>query len=382
MTFLLGTQNVFEYLIERGLCQPEEQYNSQIEPKICKNFNLLVRLPSDRHLLLKQEPHDCEGKTDGELLSEWQIHEFIRTFPELNQIHSLISEAVDFDASHAIIAFNYLNHYGDLDDFYHERSIFPTAIAASIGASLAAIHRTTFNSQTYKDFLSANCERIDEIPDFLEGLAEIEPEAFGKVSLDGFKFLELYQRYENLEEAIAELNAAFFPCCLTHNDLKLNNILLHNEWQKNTRIRFIDWERWAWGDPAFDLGTIIASYLKIWLSSLTINSDIDLEIALHLATTPLEQLQPSIATLTRTYCDRFPEILATRPRFLQRVAQFAGLALIERIRATIHYYEPFGNIGICMLEVARTLLCDPELSIPTVFGTNTVELNGANSLAV
>jgi len=66
-----------------------------------------------------------------------------------------------------------------------------------------------------------------------------------------------------LGQAIAELTTAFEPCCLTHNDLKLNNILLHNDWEQsldgekqssNSIVRLIDWERCSWGDPAFDLG--------------------------------------------------------------------------------------------------------------------------------
>jgi HopA1 effector protein family len=195
----------------------------------------------------------------------------------------------------------------------------------------------------------------------------------------------LYQRYEHLEQAIVELNHAFKPCCLTHNDLKLNNILIHNNWEQiiarsvvsdraetitesECIVRAIDWERWAWGDPAFDLGTPSGSYLKIWLSSLVINPDIDIATALSIAKTPLDLIQPSIASLTIAYLVEFPEIIERNPDFLSRVVQFAGLALIEQIRATIYYHEPFSNIGICMLEVTKTLLCDPVSSIPIVFG--------------
>jgi hypothetical protein len=86
MAFLLGTQNVFQYLAEQGLCDVNEQNSIQIEPKICKNFNLLIRFANDLNsesisalemtrkrqcpLLIKQEPHNTEGKTKGELWNE------------------------------------------------------------------------------------------------------------------------------------------------------------------------------------------------------------------------------------------------------------------------------------------------------------------------
>lgn len=84
----------------------------------------------------------------------------------------------------------------------------------------------------------------------------ITPEIFGIVPADGLKFFALYQRYDSLGQAMAELGKAFKPCSLTHNDLKLNNILLQTDWEHSSDniVRLIDWERSAWGDPAFDLG--------------------------------------------------------------------------------------------------------------------------------
>ena len=385
MTFILSSQNVFEHLIEQGLCEPKEQQLSQIKAKSAKNFNLLVSLPNDRHLLVKQEPHDLKGETHGEFLSEWGIHELVQKFSELNHIQPLISEAIHFDPPRSIIVFNYLNDYVDLRDFYDQEEVFTPEIAAAIGASLAAVHRATLDSQKYKDFLSQTCEdiEIDKVPNFVRGLKRIEPEVFGVVSADALKFFALYQRYESIGQAIEKLNRAFDPCCLTHDDLKLDNILLHSEWERllstdqpedTSIVRLIDWEKWSWGDPAFDLGTIIANYLRIWLSSLVISSAIEIETALRLAKTPLEAIQPSIAALTRTYLDNFPEILKRCPDFLSRVVQFTGLALIRKIQVKIQYKDTLGNKAIAMLQVAKTLLCRPEQSIPIVFGTTESEL--------
>jgi hypothetical protein len=164
--------------------------------------------------------------------------------------------------------------------------------------------------------------------------------------------------------------------CLTHNDLKLNNILLFKDWQdsSNNIIRLIDWERSAWGDPAFDLGTLIGSYVQIWLASLVISNSLSIEESLRLAITPLELLQPSIGTLTQAYLNTFPEIVKHRPDFLQRVVQFAGFAIIQQIQAMIQYDKSFGNMGIAMLQVAKALLCRPVQSISTIFGAASVEL--------
>jgi thiamine kinase-like enzyme len=385
MTLILSSQNVFEYLVKHALCMQEEQDMSQIELKVAKNFNLLLSLKSDRKLLVKQERLDQEGKTAGEFLNEWRIQEFLQRFSELSHIYPLLPEVLHFDAEHSVIVFNYLNDHCDLADFYTKVDLFPTKVAASIGTTLATIHRATLNRQEYQNFFSQNSKDvlIDQAPELARGLERISPEIFGQVPADGLKFFALYQRYDSLGKAIAEVSGALKPCCLTHNDLKLNNILLHNNWEQvlskaepssNSVIRLIDWERGNWGDPALDLGMLIASYLQIWLSSLVVSKSIDIEESLRLAMTPLEQLQPSIAALTRAYLGNFPEILEHRPDFLRRVVQFSGLALIQQIQAMLQYQKSFGNTGICMLQVAKTLLCRPEQSIPTVLGVAEAEL--------
>jgi len=385
MAFLLSSQNVFEYLIELGLCIQEDQAQSKIERKSAKNFNLLVSLPSERQLLIKQELHNREGKTLGEFSKEWRVQKFLQLFPELDYIRPWLSEAIHFDAANSIIVFNYLNNYRDLADFYNQEKSFPTEIAKTIGSILAAIHRVTLEHQDYRDYFWENAEATDsnQKPNLNSDLERITPEIFGQVPADGLKFFALYQRYDSLGQATAELINALKPCCLTHNDLKLNNILLSNDWQQaiaqgkrsaNNMVRLIDWERSSWGDPAFDLGMLIASYLQIWLFSLVTSKAIPIEESLRLATTPLEVIQPSLAALTATYLSNFPEILERRPDFLVRVMQFSGLALIQTIQSMIQYQKSFGNSGICVLQVAKTLLCRPHQSIPIVFGMKASEL--------
>jgi len=385
MTFLLNSHNVFDYLVEHGFCTQSAQSRSQVEPIAAKNFNLLLSLPDFRKLLIKQERHNQEGKTAGDFLREWRIQEFLQRFPELSHIRLWIPIVLHFDSDHSIIIFSYLDEYQDLADFYRKKNVFPTQIASVIGSLLATVHSNTFNRQEYQEFFSPKPDNLttEQVANLIHSLERIRPEIFGLVPADGFKFFALYQRYDSLGQALAELRTAFKPRCLTHNDLKLNNILLHTDWKQsvsqaelsgNSIVRLIDWERSSWGDPAFDLGTIIASYLQIWLNSLIVSKALTIEESLRLATTPLEQIQPSIAALTSAYLKYFPEILDHCPDFVRRVVQFSGLALIQAIQAMIQYQKSFGNTGICMLQVAKTLLCRPEQSIPTVFGMAASEL--------
>lgn len=402
--FLLGTHNVIDYLSQHNFCNSKQRFSQEIELKACKNFNLIVRISPDRYVLVKQEPHGETGTAKGDLAYEWWLHKLIQKTSPIRVVSNLMSDMIQFDPERSIAIFNYLTHYVDLDQFYTQH-FFPTSIAAALGVAIATIHRATFHEPTVQKALAAQ-GYLEDTPDFGNDLRCLTPDIFGQVTSDGLKFYELYQRYDSLGQAIDRLSATYQPCCITHQDLKFNNILLHNQWQDwsttiesnalqpsdrtcspihhqgNSVIRLIDWEKWAWGDPAFDVGTIIASYLKIWLKSLALSPDISIEMALQLASTPLDVLQPSLKVFMYSYLAQFPQILQEFPNFLTRVMQFTGLALIESLQARIHYYEPFGNVGIGMLEVAKTLLCSPEPSIASIFGMSATELTAQDQALV
>jgi 5-methylthioribose kinase len=375
MVFLLSSRNVFDYLVQEKVCEQQDYALEEVESKISRNFNLLVTLKSGRKLLIKQESYPQEGKISDEFLNEWQMHEFVHIREKSGFLRSLTTEIVHFDAEQGILISEYLSDYHDLADFYAQENTFPTTIPALVGTTLSVIHRSTFGNCDYQDFFSRNPSLIKQFDPSL--MMRIGPEIFGSISSEGLKFFILFQRYDSLRAAITEVLGSFTPCCLTHNDLKPANILLHVNWEDNldsSPIRFIDWEFCAWGDPAYDLGLIIAGYLKIWLSSLVISSSINITEALRYAVTPLEYLQPSMTEVIKAYLSKFPEILEYEPQLLRKVMQFSGLALVQEVQTSVQNQEPFGNTDICMLQVAKALLCNPEQSVSTIFGLSELEL--------
>jgi serine/threonine protein kinase len=389
MTFLLSSQNVFDYLRDQDIyietdhsgAHPVEN-RPQIEPKSAKNFNLLLSFSDHHKLLIKQERINATGKTAGEFLREWRFHRLLEHFSELQPLRSQVSEVLHFNEHDSVIVFNYLDDYSDLADFYNKGKTFPIEIAAATGAALASLHQATFNCQKYQDFMAEYCHDLflDRPSYAMRSLDRFTPEIFGQIPANALKFFILYQRYDSLGSAIAELIASAKPCCIIHNDIKLSNILVHQNWDydqthRNNIIRLIDWERSTWGDPAYDLGSLIASYLHLWLSSLVMSKSMTIDESLRLATIPLEQLQSSMTALTESYLSRFPQIMEYYPNFLSRIIQFAGLALIEQIQSSIQYQKSFGNAGICTLQVAKSLLCRPEQSILTIFGESASKLS-------
>ncbi len=388
MSIILDTENVFEYLSELNYCNlidsSEERLRQRDLSRVTithgKNFNLLISLSDGNKLLVKQEIHDRSGETKGEFWTAWRMEEFVKQFPTFGtKIGKFLPELLYFDRDNSILVVRYLDDYCDLSDYYHKENQFPIEIARSIGQLLGTIHSLTFRQSDHCEFLNLthpSSLRINSAIDIIDRLNVISPKAFQMMPLECLRFFKLYQRFPSLSAAIDELADSIEPSCLIHNDLKLNNILLDLSWDQPTSqvIRLIDWERVTWGDPAFDLGCILASYIKIWLDSLVVSNSLTIDDSLQLASTPLELLQPSLFYLAKAYLENFPEILAVRPDYLNRAIQFTGLSLIEKIEIIINNDRIFGNRGIVMLQVAKQLICAPQAAMGTLFGNNVTEL--------
>lgn len=377
MTFVLSKKNAIDYLAIIGVCDLKDRERIEIYPQGGKNFNLLVRLQQeDRHLTLKQERLNRSGQLTEELFSEWYVREAIEQFRELEDIHTLIPRIAHFDRDNGIIAIEYLANHVDLLDFYHRDREFDPKIGKYIGQAIGRIHQLTYQQASYEDFFNRrqSLTVIDRLILTTPSLKPITPEMYSQLPTAGIKFLSLCQRYQSLTTAIKQAIAGIKPCCITHNDFKLNNILLADNWETSEKLplKIIDWERCGWGDPAVDLGFAIASYLQLWIESMVVTPAISIEDSLRMATIPLYKLHPSIESMVRAYLDSFPMAIASDPRFLLRVIQFAGIALLQQIQATIQYYKSFNNTGIYTLQIAKSLICRPETSISTVFGVDLV----------
>ncbi|MCH9715101.1 MAG: phosphotransferase [Cyanobacteria bacterium] len=402
----LGSHNVFAYLLQRTLCRPSDAV-ACVEQLIGKNLNLLVQLsPAGSageiaaRYVVKQGPVGRAGIPKDGFDEEWRFSQLLRSHQELETLQALTSEPISYDEENEIIVYRYLERYHDLGDFYSDQQIYPAAVAGALGVALASLHQATFQRNDYLVELDPHAvsreSRQLHRPNYWHELTHLTPSIFQRVSVDGLKFYQLCQRTPDLCEAISQLEAISQRCCLIHGDLKFNNVLLHEDWHGWRRqlapgstsslllagdqsvVRLIDWEQWKWGDPAFDVGALVAEYLRAWLKSLLLDRDVDLAVAMKLAAVPLETVQPSIQALLQDYMSQFPGIVDVFPDFLDRVFRFAGLGLIRMIQDALHYHEPFETVERSMLQVAKSLLCHPDVARATILGSASHSFDGVD----
>jgi thiamine kinase-like enzyme len=376
VNFVLDSQNIVPYLQRWGLLQVDAQ-TVTLQQLSAKNFNILVSAPTIQPLLVKQARINSGQQTD-ELCREWQIQKLLTTNPQLTQLATFLPKVLHCDRSNGIVVNHFWTPYIDLQDYYDTQHRYPPAIATTIGQCLGQVHHASFNPELQPQIETALGNSPLLAQTCWERWQRLHTGIFAATPIDCLKFYKIYQQYPQLGKAVAELAQESVACCLVHNDLKLNNILLHHHPQSSSApVKIIDWECAGWGDPAADLGMAIGSYLELWLENLVVGSELSIQESLQLAVVPLTSLQSSLQALVNSYLTTFPEILQTQPNYLQRVLQYTGLCLMRRIETIIENDRFFDNQSIAILQVARQLLCNPLAFVHRIFGSDIHQLIAA-----
>ncbi|CCH66682.1 Predicted choline kinase involved in LPS biosynthesis [Richelia intracellularis HH01] len=379
MLFLLSAHNVIHYLQKAKICQMEEiNILAHDLTNTGENNKFLVTFSTGEQLLIKQKKYNIDDNNTQDFFNEWLVYQLVQKFPVLANLKVIALLATYFDQENSILVRNYLSDYLELGNFYQQQDIYPESIAAAIGNGIAVIHQSTLEFREYRDFM-ANAPQGQYRYQFhnpAQGIGIMGTEILSYIPDDAINFYTVYQSQESITAAIADLAYNWHPCCLTHNGLRLENIIVHSRWQQSddSLIKFIDWKAASWGDPVVDIGCLIASYLNIWLQSLITDNSLEIEESLALALIPLELIKPSIIALIKAYLKQFPAIINYRHDFIYRAIQFSGLVLINRMQEKIFTHKYCSSQNMCALKIANNLLSMPQNSIQTILGVEISEL--------
>ena len=385
MVLILSSENVVDFLKERKICSPDFQPAVPAIRTEGTNFNLIVKSIDPPHFLVKQNRLKGQGNTSGSLSVEWVVQKLVNNFSDLAAVQPFISQVVFLDWSNQILVTIFYENYLPLNRFYATKKCFEPKIASVLGMNIARVHSATYQQQQQQEFLERYLSLSDEDkrPNFIKRLQNLNPSLFARVCPDGLDFYRLYQRFPSLDRAVSELYKQIQPSCLIHNDLTIDNFIIDTQIDfeadsveiKPEQVVIIDWERIDWGDPAVDLGMVVAEYIGgIWLGSLVSDRNLDINLMLSMAAVPLEKITPSLRALLQGYLTQFPEIIDQRPDFILRVVQFAGIGILDRLSYYVEHHYPFHNNSLFKLQVAKNLLCYPQQQIETIFGANEAQL--------
>ncbi len=217
------------------------------------------------------------------------------------------------------------------------------SIARGIGSSLARIHEVSGTELPDVAAFHPWALSLDA------PLAEILAEA----SQGTLSFLRHVQT-PALVTSLERLRRAWMPVAITHNDVKFDNILVRIK--PPHRLVLTDWETASCGDPAWDVGSVLAELLNVWLSSMTASDEMSIAEIQGSATRPLADILPTVGAFLAAY----RRARAVDAEFVIRSVACSGARLIQFGYEAMQERTALTTHTALQMQVAVNILTRPE----------------------
>jgi Ser/Thr protein kinase RdoA (MazF antagonist) len=227
---------------------------------------------------------------------------------------------------------------------------FPAARAGTLGRVLARLHGLSFDAPRPAPAWPL---LLDEPPHAL---------------VVGFSFAaqDLVARIQGSDYLcgrLAELRAATREDAIVHGDLRWENCLSLPApgSVRRTRLLLADWEAAGRGDPALDVGSVLAEYLRAWVGSIPIVAPADPGRLVAQARLPLAAMRPAIEAFWDAYRAEYPlplqpAIEMTAVRLVQ-----AAIEVAQGLAATTAHV-------VTLLQLADNMLRRPDVAAEQLLG--------------
>lgn len=235
-------------------------------------------------------------------------------------------------------------------------------VARQLGAALAGLHQ-----------LTPSPGQLTTLPAEPPWILRAPRPTLALVRLGGaanLRLLQLLQAFPDLGACLDQFSNRWTAAALVHADLKWDNILVIAPPRRREPdcIRLADWEHASWGDPAWDVGTVLSEFLSFWLLSMPLAGNFGTESRAALARYPVERLQPAMRAFWDAYASRRCLSATARAGVLEQSVGYAGARLIqtafERSRA---HARPPGFVPH-MLQLSLNVMQRPRDAAALLLG--------------
>lgn len=352
---MIEQADVARYLLERSLLTPATVLDGElaIRDASSRNRNYRVEARDGPSLLVKQPAAE-----DG----LWTVANEAAVYQRLtaagSEVASHLPAFVGYDPQERVLVLELLRDAEDLHSLHLRKGAFPPQPAALVGAALGVLHRSTAT------------EPGGPAPDQAAWILSIDrPDArlFREVSEVGLELIRIVQGAEGFSDALAGLRGRWRVGALVHGDVKWDNCL-HDADGGRERVRLIDWESAALGDPAWDIGSALSQYLSFWLFSIPVTGADPPERFPELAVYPLEEMKPALSACWRAYVNARGLDEGSAALELDRAVRFAAARLVQTAYESAQMLVQLESSTVLHLQLALNVLRRPAAAALHLMG--------------
>jgi Predicted choline kinase involved in LPS biosynthesis len=323
---------------------------------------LVVRDVSSRHRNFRVEIPGGGGgvqlKQGNSPDTQLTVAREARVYQELKTLDArftdLIPKVHDYDAERGILITELISDAEDLRAQQIRTGTFRADIGASIGEALALLHGCAPPDVE----AGVSCP----LPPFL-GIYQPTLEIFRNASVANLQLIRIVQASTELRAHLSRVKANLRREALLHNDIRWDNFLITEQ-----GLKLVDWEAAAYGDPAWDLGSVLGQYLSSWVFSIPVTGSEAVANYAQLARLPLAALKAACNACWTAYFVTRQMASAPAAQFLLRAVSMAAVRLLQSAYESSQFSVQLTSCEILHVQLATNILARPAAACSQLMG--------------
>jgi len=301
-----------DFLLARNLISEQTlvEGDLRVEAVPGRNRNLRVHASKGSSYFLKQVPP--EEMKDPRLPIEAELYRLVMRDGHWGHLSPWVPRFRFYDAAELVLVTDLELDLSETEFDDQHATLGLPPLAEPLARALSACH--CINPGTMQS-------RVDFLPQIPPGILSIgrpRPSALQYLSPAQIELIHIIQEHPMIMAAFDELHAGWTGECLVHGDVKWANVLVRPFADSGACVvKLVDWELAQLGDPAWDVGSVLHSYLLYCVLSADIPGNArPNEAAERIAAAlppfygELRKFWNTYTCLTETSSQETPELLA------------------------------------------------------------------------
>jgi Ser/Thr protein kinase RdoA (MazF antagonist) len=348
---MLAQSDITHYLLSLGVVKPRDvvEESLTIVDASRRNRVFLAATRGGETYVIKQ----ATPRTAQTLAHEAAV---VRVLRETTELAAQVPTVVHHEPEAARLV---LRTPGDARDWskFQSAARFPRLPARMLGRALARLHRLP------PDYVEDLPSGVD--PMWGLSLAEPPHELVLDLSAGAQDLVARVQAYEPLCQRLNDLRHPGSDSTIVHGDLRWDNCLAVAApgSRRRTRVLIADWELAGPGIAAFDIGTVLAEYLRAWVGSIPIVDPGDPGRFVARAGHPLQRMQPAVHAFWSAYSYANPR----RPT-LRQVIELAAVRVLQTAVEAAQGLAKSSAHVVTLVQLADNMLRHPDDAAVSLLG--------------
>ena len=353
----LSEAGIVRYMLDHGLLRRSDVVDGNFVaiPSSRQNQNVLVHTGEAGATWFVKQARSSNPLGSSGIAREATFYWLVSTQDPFHALAGLIPAYHFYDTARGVLVLE-----GSKGVAPHRRQSlqagFPAPIGEAVGRALADVHRVK------RADAGMTATLIASEPPWPLSILQPEVQA-GLPQNPGTKFaLGIVARHSGFERALSKLRSTWSFESLIHSDMKWDNCLIEAHESAAPAVRIIDWEMAAWGDPAWDAGSLIQDYVSQGIMASPLPVQAAPEAVAEAVDAAMAAIRPAIAAFWSAYS---PD---PNPDFLRRSISCGGARILQTCIEALAVSGAVTTNIAALLQLSHDMLERPDAAATSFLG--------------